>query len=294
MIGLARRRRVALLVAPVLLAFPLWAGTLIYTHLWGQEVRVTVEQCSHSRSGWKCQGSWNDSRGRRHSGEVAHTDIDDKGTSVKARSSVFGVHAGSLWQDAPLLFAAGLFLAGAAAVVLMSRFVNREVARVAQGILADSGPALTLLVDHSMARRPDGQGYASLRFGDPESPSLGTGRFATVRRSDGQASFGLTWGDDEVRVLKPGQLTVEARIPHLALQSGRPRIESADGRLLAEIVGAPGQTGNVHRIAAPDGTELGRFARYRRRTWALRLEPGCSGLVADTVLAYLFTAGRAA
>ncbi|TDB84807.1 hypothetical protein E1264_23355 [Actinomadura sp. KC216] len=258
---------------------------------------VEIERCSHSRSGWECRGSWTDSRGGRHSAEVAHTDINDKGRSLKARTGPFGVHAGSLWQDTPLLLAAGLFLAGGAAIVLLSRFVNREVAQVAQRILTDPGPALTLLVDRSTARRPDGQEYALLRLGDPElplPPGTDAERYATLRRSDGRISSSLTWSDDEVRLLEPGRMTVEARIPHLDLQSGRPRIENAEGRLLAEIVRASGHTGNVYCIAAPDGTELGRFARLRRRTWALRLEPGCSTLVADMVLAHLFTVGRAA
>jgi hypothetical protein len=297
LIGRARSRHVALLVAPIFLVFPLWAGTAIYTHLQGEEVRVRIAECSHSRSGWECRGSWTDSRGRRHSAEVAHTDINDKGKVVRARTGPFGVHAGSLWHDAPLLFAAGLFLAGGAAILLLSRFLKREVAQVAHRLLADPGPALTLLVDHSAARRPDGREYALLRFGEPEMPlppGTDAGRYATVRYSDGQTSFGLIWSDDEIRLLEPGRMTVEAKIPHLNLQSGRPRIENAEGGLLAEIARAPGQTANVYRIAAPDGTELGRFARLRRHTWALRLEPGCSTLVADAVLAHLFTAGRAA
>jgi hypothetical protein len=118
-------------------------------------------------------------------------------------------------------------------------------------------------------------------------------RFASVRRPDGKIAFVVERRAGEILMLDADGRP-EAIVPHLALQSDRPRVEAPDGRLLGEMATTRGHTGDVHSVLDGGGAEVGRFARLRRRTWVLCLSPDCSAVLADAVLAYLFTAGRAA
>ncbi|CNE34110.1 Uncharacterised protein [Mycobacterium tuberculosis] len=278
-----------------LLALPLLT---VYTHLFGREVSLRVDRCERQvRYGYECHGSWTDADGHRHSTKVAHVGPKDVGRTVEARLGPWpmSAHAGRLGSEAIMLVPGALLLLCVPGYLVLRRRLNREVGATAQHLLDAPEDFLVLEVDRDGAVRPGGEPHLRVQFGDPDVPvpvGADRRRFASARRPDGEVAFLIERRTDEVLMLSADGRP-EALIPHLALQSGRPRIERPDGALLGEIALTRGHTSDVHSVVRPDGREVGRFARLRRRTWALCLSPECSPVLAYTVLAYLFTEGRA-
>lgn len=296
MIGARARRRAVRAFVAFSTALLFMPAVMTYTHLFGRQVTLRIDRCERQpRGAYECHGSWTDSGGR-HSTTVSHVGVEDTGRTFKARLGPMGAHAGSLWEDA-LVFLFVLPLAvGVPGYLLLRRQVGREVRGAARRLLDAPDHYLTLQVDRDTARRPDGEEHLRVRFGDPDVPvpvGADRKRFASARRADGRIVFHIERRADQVLMLDADG-RAETVVPHLALQSGRPRIERPDGSLLGEIVQARGHTGDVHSVIDPGGAEVGRFARFRRGTWALCLAPDCSPMLSDSVLAYLFTEGRAA
>jgi len=297
--GARRRRRARRLFASAWLALLLLPAATTYTHLFGERVSLRIGRCERRpRYGHDCYGSWTDADGERHSATVSHVGPEDIGRTVDGRRGPWPVeaHAGSLWEDAPLYLPVAVLAVCAPLYLLVRWRFDREVKDTARRLLDAPEHFLVLEVSPDRAVRPGGDEHLRVRFGDPGVPvpeSADRGRFASVRRPGGEIAFVVERRADKVLALDADGRP-EAVVPNLALQSSRPRVEAPDGRLLGEMTQTRGHTSDVHSVLDPAGREVGRFARLRRRTWALCLSPDCSAVLADTVLAYLFTEGRAA
>ncbi|WP_067794183.1 hypothetical protein [Actinomadura formosensis] len=269
-----------------------------YTHLFGEQVSMRIDRCEHQTRFYECHGSWTDVDGKRHTTTVSHVGPKDIGRTVEARLGPWpmNAHAGSLWADAPIFLPVALMAIGVPGYLFLRWRFGREVKETARRLLDAPDHFLVLEVNHAGAVRPDGEEHLRTRSGDPELPVPAWAdrrHYVSVRRPDGQLAFIVERLTDEIQMLDADG-HAETVVPHLALQAGRPRIERPDGTLLGEMALTRGETSDVYSIVRPDGREVGRFARLRRHTWALCLAPDCSPVLTDSVLAYLFTEGRAA
>lgn len=258
MIGVAGRRRARRLFLSAWLGLVLWPAVPTFTHLFGEQVSLRIDRCEpRPRTGHDCYGSWTDADGERHSTSVSHVGPEHVGGTVDARLGPwpFDAHAGSLWAEAPL-YAPAVLLAACVPVYLVVRTrFDREVKDAARRLLDAPGHFLVLEVNRGGAVRPGGEEHLRFRPRDPGAP---------VPEGADRGRF--------ASVRRPGgniAFVVERRADEILVR-------------------------DVHSVLDPGGREVGRFARLRRRTWALCLSPECSAVLADAVLAHLFTEGRAA
>ncbi|GAA0547396.1 hypothetical protein [Actinomadura livida] len=287
------------LFASACLALLLPPAATTCTHLFGERVSLRIDRCERQpRYGHECHGSWTDAGGERHTTTVSHVGPEDVGETVGARLGPWPMdaHAGSLWADAPLYLPVPVLAAAVPFYLLLRWRFDREVKDTARRLLDAPEHFLVLEVNRKGAVRTGGEQHLRVRFGDPDVPvpeGADRRRFASARRPGGEIAFAVERRSDQLLMLDADGRP-EAIVPHLGLQSDRPRVEAPDGRLLGEMPRTRGHTGDVHSVLDAGGTEVGRFARLRRGTWALCLSPDCSAVLADSVLAYLFTDGRAA